>query len=203
MIPRFCRAFLRLTGWKLVGDPPAVPKAVIIAAPHTSNWDFVFMMAMAGAFQLRMSWMGKAAIFRAPFGTLMRRLGGIPVQRDSSHNMVEQIAERFSAADQLLLAIPAEGTRAETDHWKSGFYHIASEANVPVVPSILDYGTKTGGFTPAITLTGDLGVDMDRIRAVYVNVVGKHPSRQGPVRLREETTKGPIPDSRDTHHGPE
>lgn len=188
MIRALCRAFLRLTGWKVVGGPPDAPKCVVIAAPHTSNWDLVFMLAMAGALGIRVSWMGKDTIFRAPFGSIMRRLGGIPVRRHAAHNVVEQMVDAFGATDRLLLAIPAEGTRSKTDHWKSGFYHIARGANVPVVPSYLDYGRKQGGFAPPIVLTGDIPADMDRFRAVYAGVTGRRPTDQGPVRLREEAS---------------
>ncbi len=186
MIRALCRAFLRLTGWKVVGGPPDAPKCVVIAAPHTSNWDLVFMLAMAGALGIRISWMGKDAIFRAPFGSIMRGLGGIPVRRHAAHNVVEQMVEAFAAADRLLLAIPAEGTRSRAEYWKSGFYHIARGANVPVVPSYLDYRRKVGGFAPPIMLTGEVTADMDRFRAVYASVEGKRAADQGPVRLREE-----------------
>ena len=191
MMRAICRAFLRLTGWKLGGPPPEIPKYVIIAAPHTSNWDFLYMMAMARAFGIRISWMGKDAIFRAPFGWLMRRLGGIPIRRETSHNVVEQMVEAFASAERLALAIPAEGTRGRAEYWKSGFYHIAHGANVPVAPSYLDFGRKLGGFGPAINLTGDVTADMDVIREVYEGVAGKRPSRQGPIRLREEVTGKP------------
>lgn len=180
------RALLRLVGWKVVGDRPTEPKLIVIAAPHTSNWDFVLMLAMARVFDLRISWMGKDTLFRPPFGSLMRWLGGIPVRRDASHNLVDQMVERFAESDRLVLAIPPEGTRTRADYWRSGFYHIARGAGVPVAPSVLDYRHKTGGFGPTITLSGDVAADMDRIRAVYEGVAGKHPSRQGPVRLREE-----------------
>jgi 1-acyl-sn-glycerol-3-phosphate acyltransferase len=180
-------------GWKTVGAPPAAPKCVVIAAPHTSNWDLVFMLAMAWALGLRISWMGKDAIFRAPFGSLMRRLGGIPVHRDTPNNVVEQMVETFASSDRLALAIPTEGTRAKADHWKSGFYHIARGANVPVATSFLDYGRKVGGFGPTIMLTGDVVSDMDQIRAAYTGIAGKRPSCQGPVRLREEAGRESSP----------
>jgi 1-acyl-sn-glycerol-3-phosphate acyltransferase len=192
MMRTLCRAFLRLTGWKLGDGPPDVPKCVVIAAPHTSNWDLVFMLAMAGAFGIRVSWMGKDAIFRAPFGSLMRWLGGIPVRRHAAHNVVAQMVEAFAATDRLLLAVPPEGTRSRAEYWKSGFYHIARCADVPVAPSYLDYGHKVGGFAPAIRLTGDLSADMDRVRAVYAGVTGKRPSQQGPIRLREEASAEPL-----------
>lgn len=193
MIGFVCRALLRLTGWRLEGAPPAASKYVVIAAPHTSNWDLVLMLAMAGAYGLRISWMGKDAIFRPPFGSLMRRLGGIPVRRDAAHNVVEQMVEAFASADRLVLAIPAEGTRSRAAHWKSGFYHIACGAGVPIAPSFLDYRRKVGGFGPAIVPTGDIPSDMDLLRSVYAGVAGKRPSLQGPVRLREEVVGEPPP----------
>lgn len=186
MIRATCRALLRLFGWRENGVAPDVPKVVVIAAPHTSNWDFVLMLLMAGAFGLRISWMGKDALFRGPFGPVMRRLGGIPVERSARQNLVEQMMERFATSERLVLAVPPEATRRAADHWKSGFYHIALGADVPVAPSILDYGNKTGGFASTIKLTGDVSFDMDRFRAVYEGVAGKRPAYQGPIRLREE-----------------
>ncbi|MDH4118039.1 MAG: lysophospholipid acyltransferase family protein [Acidimicrobiia bacterium] len=186
MIRNLCRALLRIRGWTLLGSPPQTAKYVVIAAPHTSNWDFPIMLAMAGAFGLRLSWMGKDSLFRAPFGFIMRRLGGVPVKRHTAHNVVDQTIAAFEAAERFVLAIPAEGTRSRTEHWKSGFYHIARGARVPIAPAFLDYSKKEGGFRPAIEPTGDIKADMDLIRAAYEGVLGKKPSNQGPIRLAQE-----------------
>lgn len=183
-------AFLWLTGWKPEGARPATPRYVLIAAPHTSNWDFPYTLALAAVFGIRIRWMGKHSLFRFPFGGLMRRLGGIPVRRDRHNNIVEQMARELREADELALIVPTEGTRRRVEHWKSGFYHIAVGANVPIVMGYLDFRRKRGGFGAAFQPTGDLRADMDAIRAFYADKSGRHPDNFGPVRLREEATEG-------------
>ncbi|TVS16736.1 MAG: acyltransferase [Gammaproteobacteria bacterium] len=180
------RAFLRLSGWAFEGEPPAHRRYVLIAAPHTSNWDFVFMIAMACSLGLRLNWMGKAELFESPIGGLYRALGGIPIQRDVRSNLVEQSAARFAGQDDLVLAVPAEGTRRLGTTWRSGFYHIARMANVPIILGHLDYARKRGGLGPAVIPSGDVGADMDRIRAFYADKIGRHPGQFTPPRLAEE-----------------
>lgn len=181
------RAFLAATGWKPEGERPGVRRYVLIAAPHTSNWDLAYLLALAEDFDVRVSWLGKSQIFRPPLGWLMRRAGGIPVRRDRRTNLVAQAAETFARASDLALVVPAEGTRGYTEHWKSGFYHIARRARVPIVFGYLDYARRRGGFGPAFEPTGDVKRDMDRIRAFYADKVGKYPECFGPVRLADET----------------
>jgi 1-acyl-sn-glycerol-3-phosphate acyltransferase len=159
---------------------------VLIAAPHTSNWDLAYLLALAAAFDLRVSWMGKHALFRPPLGWLMRLAGGIPIVRHRRGGMVEQAASRLSCADKLVLVVPAEGTRKRVTHWKSGFYHIARTAKVPIVLGYLDYRRRRGGFGPSIEATGDIRADMDKIRAFYADKVGRYPDQFGEVRLAEE-----------------
>ena len=159
---------------------------MLIAAPHTSNWDLVYLLALSEVFDVRVSWMGKAAIFRPPFGWLMRRLGGIPVARHQRGNMVAQATHRFATAQDLALVVPAEGTRGAVEHWKSGFYHIARGAEVPIVLGYLDYARRRGGFGPSLVATEDVRKDMDQIREFYADKVGKHPDQFAEPRLREE-----------------
>ncbi len=158
----------------------------MIAAPHTSNWDLPYLLAFAAVLRARVSWMGKEQIFTWPFGGLMRRLGGVPVRRDAAHNMVEQMVKMFVDAEDRILVVPPEGTRGRADYWKSGFYYIAYGADIPVVPSFLDWGTRQGGVGEPIELSGDVGYDMDRFRAFYAGMRGKRPSGQGPIRLKAE-----------------
>ena len=179
-------AYLWLFGWKVEGVRPPVPCAVLIAAPHTSNWDLPFMLAMAYVLGLRPSWLGKAELFRWPFGWLMRRLGGLPVDRGARQNLVEQAVGEFAKRDELILVVPPSGTRSRAPHWKSGFYHIARLAGVPIVCTYLDYGRKRGGIGPVFKPSGDVRADMHRIRAFYADVTGKYPALTTPVRLREE-----------------
>ena len=187
------RAVLRAAGWRTDGGPPAEKRYVMIAAPHTSNWDFVWVVAFAWALDIDMRWVGKEELFRWPFGRAMRWFGGIPVRRKARANQVEQLAERLRRADTLALVIPAEGTRGWVARWKSGFYHTARAADVPVVLGFLDYGRRVGGFGPAIRLTGDVRRDMDRIRAFYAPIRGKYHASTGTIALAEElTASGPV-----------
>lgn len=178
--------FLKLAGWKKEGERPTAPKFVIIAAPHTSNWDLLYLLAFAVLFDLKISWIGKHTLFLGPMGPLMRWLGGIPVRRHLRENMVEQMARLFGERESMALIVPTEGTRGYVPYWKSGFYHIARMANVPIVMGFLDYKAKRGGFGAAFTPSGNLKADMDRIRAFYEGKVGKHPENYGPIRLKDE-----------------
>jgi 1-acyl-sn-glycerol-3-phosphate acyltransferase len=181
------RIFLGIAGWKLAGDAPAVKQRyVLIAAPHTSNWDLPYLIAFALLCQLRISFMAKHSLFKPPFGWFMRLLGGIPVVRHRRGNLVDEIAEWFSERDELILVVPAEGTRSRTDYWKSGFYHIARSACVPIVCSYLDYEKRLGGFGPVIVPSGDVRKDMDEIRSFYAGKVGAYPELFAEPRLREE-----------------
>ena len=175
------------------GEPPTDPKYVLIAAPHTSNWDFPYMLAMAMALGVRISWVGKESLFRGPMGWMMRRLGGISVRRGERSGSVSTLAERFAAEDKLVIVVPAEGTRDATDHWKSGFYRIAHAAGVPIVCGYLDYGRRTGGFGSVVYPTDNLSADMDKIRAFYSGMDGKYPDQVGVIRLREEDRASDAP----------
>ena len=180
------RAWLRLMGWEPEGEQPSAPRFVLIAAPHTSNWDLAYLLALAELYDLRVSWMGKEEIFRAPFGGLFRALGGIPVRRSERADRVGAMAREFAARERFALVVPAEATRSWSPYWKSGFYHIARRANVPIVMGFLDYARRRGGFGPQLFPSGDLRRDMDQIRAFYADKTGKFPDQFGPVRLREE-----------------
>ena len=178
--------FLRITGWTAEGVKPAAPRFVLIAAPHTSAWDLAFLLAFAQKYGIRVSWMGKQSLFRGPMGWAMRRLGGIPVRRERSNDLVSQMVTAIRESDAIALTVPAEGTRGYTPHWKSGFYHIARTAQVPVVMGFLDYERRCGGFGPELLLSGDVRADMDEIRAFYADKRGRFPEKAGQIRLKEE-----------------
>ena len=180
------RWYLRLVGWTLVGGLPSVDKFVFIAAPHTSNWDLVLMIAAAWSMKGQVRWLGKHTLFKAPFGWFIRAVGGLSVDRRKPQGLVAQAVELFAGSEVLHLAVPVEGTRGRRDHWRSGFYHIARGADVPLCTGFLDYSTRRCGLGELIHLTGDVVADMDRIREFYAPIKGKHPEQQGPVRLREE-----------------
>ena len=135
---------------------------------------------------MRVSWLGKHTLFRPPLGVLMRSVGGIPVVRHQRGQLVAYAAKLFAERPELVLAVPAEGTRARAEYWKSGFYHIARGAGVPIVCGYLDYARRRGGFGLSFEPTGDVRADMDRVRAFYADKVGLYPACFGPVRLKEE-----------------
>jgi len=195
------RVVLRVSGWAYEGHPPAARRYVLIAAPHTSNWDFVYMMAMAWALGVQLRWMGKASLFVFPLGVVFRALGGLPIRRDQRTNLVEQSVARFAEGGDLALAVPAEGTRRRGTHWRSGFYHIARLAEVPVVLGYLDYARKRGGVGPEVRPSGDVRADMDRLRAFYADKVGRYPALFTPPRLAEEEPAAPMPEPPATKPG--
>ena len=174
---RASRFILRLTGWRTAGQLPPIPKFVLIAAPHTSNWDLLFTLLMAFAFRTRIHWMGKEAIFRRPFKNFFLWLGGIPVKRSQSHNLVEQSIQQFHRNEQLILTIAPAGTRQRVIRWKTGFYHIAWGAKVPIALGFLDYRRKVGGIGPLVYPTGNITADMQTIRAFYDGITGKKPTQ--------------------------
>ncbi len=180
------RLWLWVFGWKLEGKAEAPAKYVFIAAPHTSYWDFPFMLATAFVLRTRVCFLGKHTLFTAWYGGFYRWLGGIPVDRRSPQNLVSQIAERFHESTDLILAVPPEGTRSKVGYWKSGFYHIALNAGVPVGFGYLDYERRCCGLGGFLHPTGNIRDDMDVVRAFYESVKGKHPEKVSPIRLREE-----------------
>jgi 1-acyl-sn-glycerol-3-phosphate acyltransferase len=169
-------AFLRLTGWRVEGELQASAfKCVLIAAPHTSNWDLPYTLMAAFALRLNPYWMGKASIFRPPFGPLMRWLGGIAVQREQSNNLVAASVAALKAADgPVQLIVPPEGTRSKTRQWKTGFYYIALGAGLPIQMAYMDYARKRVGLGPAFVPTGDIERDMVAIKAFYAPFRGKN-----------------------------
>lgn len=174
-------AFLRLNGWQVRGElPPQARRCVVIAAPHTSNWDLPYTLMAAFVLNLHIRWMGKWQIFRAPFGALMRWLGGIPVRRETSNNLVAASAQALADADgPLQLVVPPEGTRSKVRQWKTGFYYIAVTAQVPIVLAYLDYERRIAGLGPVFQPTGDIERDMDTIKAFYAPFRGKNPDQSG------------------------
>lgn len=178
--------YMWLSGWSLLGELPTDRKYVLIAAPHTTNWDLAHMLAIAWVYEIDLHWMGKHTLFQGRWGWFYTWLGGVPVDRTSRHNAVEQMAKEFARRDEFCLACSPEGTRSLTEYWKSGFYHIAVASGVPIIMGTLDYPNKSGGFGPAFWPTGDPVKDMDHLRRFYADKIGKYPERFGPVRLREE-----------------
>ncbi|MDP2250587.1 MAG: lysophospholipid acyltransferase family protein [Hydrogenophaga sp.] len=176
LLRAFSIGFLKVTGWRVEGSLPAhASRSVLIAAPHTSNWDLPYTLMVAFALRLNIRWMGKQGIFRAPFGGVMRWLGGIPVNREQSTNLVAASAKAIREADgPLQLIVPPEGTRSKTRYWKTGFYYIAREAQVPIVMAYMDYERKISGLGPLFEPNGDVEADMAAIKAFYAPFKGKN-----------------------------
>lgn len=161
------RAVLRLLGWRTEGAFPEVPKLVVIAAPHSSNWDFVIGISFVAALGVRVRFIGKRELFRGLLGRWLRWMGGIPVDRDNPAGIVERVAEEFGQAPAMVLGIAPEGTRRRGAAWKTGFYRIARRAGVPIVPGFFDWSRKVVGLLPPFTPTGDQEGDLRAIRDLY------------------------------------
>jgi 1-acyl-sn-glycerol-3-phosphate acyltransferase len=171
------RGLMRLTGWRFDGIFPDLPKMVVIVAPHTSNWDFfVGLMAMF-ALGFRGTFLGKHTLFRWPLGIVMRWLGGIPVDRGSPHNVVEQVTAHFASRTAMMLALSPEGTRKKLAAWRTGFYHVAVGAGVAIVPVAFDFPHRTIRFFAPFRPTGDQDGDIARLRTFYRADMAYHPSQ--------------------------
>jgi 1-acyl-sn-glycerol-3-phosphate acyltransferase len=170
------RRLFQLLGWRFEGEFPDEPKLVAIVAPHTSNWDFPLGLLAKWALRLELSWLGKDTLFRPPFGFLMRRLGGIAVNRRASNNVVDQMIDVFHARERLVLVIAPEGTRKKVAEWKSGFLHIARGAGVPILLIGFDWRRRVIRLGPAVLPRDDTDAQMQEIRDMYAGVTGKHPA---------------------------
>lgn len=185
------RIWLFLWRWKVVDNEPIPPKCVVIAAPHTSNWDFPITLSMAAVKGVDIRWLGKAQMFNPVLGPMFRWLGGISVERENPGDLVADLAAEFDRHDELAMVVPAEGTRSEVEYWKSGFYRIAVQAGVPIVCAFVDKSTRSGGFGPTIIPSGDVKADMDLIRAFYKGKTGLKDGRFAEPRLRDEEAGRP------------
>ncbi|NKI36166.1 glycerol acyltransferase [Wenzhouxiangella sp. XN79A] len=180
----FARFLLRAFGWTLTQADPGTRRYVLVFAPHTSNWDFVVGLLAAWALGLKAHWMGKHSLFRGPLGPVFRWWGGIPVDRSRRGELSRQMAARFAAAEHFVLGIAPEGTRSFSDHWKSGFWHIARAAGVPVVMAYIDYPRKQVGMGASFVPGDDLEADFVRIRAFYADKRGRFPDKESTIRPR-------------------
>lgn len=178
---RLARAILALAGWELTGSFPNLPKYVLIGAPHTSNWDFPLAMLLMFASGVRFNWIGKDSLFRWPLAGVFRRLGGIPVKRESSNNFVSQIVEAFERSSRLIIAIAPEGTRSLVKRWKTGFYYMALGAQVPLVLGFADYARRQVGVGPVIYPGDDIEATFAQLRVFYGDKTGKYPHKQGQI----------------------
>lgn len=177
-----------LRGWRFEGDLPTERRAVILACPHTSNVDGLLLVLLAQSVGLDVRWMVKDSWAKPPVGWITEAVGALPIDRSRPNGMVGQMIEAFDQRDDLMLLIPPEGTRSYAPHWRSGFYHIALGAEVPVIPGYLDYARRRAGFGDAVHLTGNRRADMDGFREFYQGgrKMARFPAHFGPVRLDNE-----------------
>ena len=171
------RGFLWATGWCVCGLPPAERKFIVIAYPHTSNWDAVYTLAISLVFRLRIYWMAKSSLFVGPFGPIMKWLGGIPVYLGERRDTVQQMIRKFEDSDELIVVIAPEANRSFVNSWKTGFYHMAVGAGVPIVLGFLDFEHREGGYLKTFSASGDLERDLASIRHEYRGIKGKYPEQ--------------------------
>ncbi len=179
-------AVMKATGWKVAGSPPNTSRMLIIAAPHTTNWDLIYLLGAAYTLELSINWLGKDSLFKSVLGPILRFVGGLPVDRSRPNNLVKQLAEDINNRDGCAIVVPPSGTRKYTPYWKSGFYWIAVEANIPLVCGYLDYKHKVAGLGLTFIPSGDIPADMDRIRAFYADKNARYPAQKSLIRLKEE-----------------
>ena len=197
-IPRMGNSFscwlgtcvLKILGWRYVGEFPRHSKMIISVAPHTSNWDFVIGLAVAFNLRLKITFFGKHSLFIPPFGALLRRLGGLPVERSKAHGVVEHMATTMRNADKMLLCLAPEGTRSRIERWKTGFLHIAHKAEVPVFLVAFDYKKKQIEFGPCLHISDDTQYELNRIYTHYQSVQAKFPDKVATIVV-------PLPGEKD------
>jgi 1-acyl-sn-glycerol-3-phosphate acyltransferase len=189
MLARLSKWILTALGWEIHADFPEAKKYVIVAAPHTSNWDFPIAIMAVKAVKLDVHWIGKHTIFRWPFGWFLRALGGTPVNRGQSLNLIQQMTDLFGQSEELIFALAPEGTRSKTDHWKTGFYHIARAARVPIALGYLDFGKKQVGVNRSFYPGDDIKEDFKLIREYYKDIRGKNPENESLIQMRTSIMK--------------
>lgn len=190
MLQRTSRLILKTLGWSLRYEDPGTRRYVLIAAPHTSNWDFPLGLLAGWGMNLKANWMGKHTLFYSFMGPVFRALGGIPVDRGEAGELIEQMAERFAGADHLVLAIAPEGTRKFQEHWKSGFWHIARAAKVPIVMAALDYSAREVSVGGAFMPSDDREADFEIIRQFYAGRRGKRSDQESRICGRKPMPPG-------------
>jgi 1-acyl-sn-glycerol-3-phosphate acyltransferase len=183
------RFLFRIAGWRTEGKLPDIPKYVAIVT-HTSNWDFVvgltgWAILSHGFSTIKLSWMGKAELFRGPLGAFLKWIGGVPIERGVRQSAVEQSIQAFRSREKLVMALAPEGTRKKATHWKTGFYYIAQGAQVPIVFGLLDYRRKVVEVGPAMIPSGDIQADVEIIRDFYSRVHARYPDQVGDIILRQ------------------
>lgn len=184
MIRKFCQWLLKVWGWKTINVLPDAKRYVIIAAPHTSNWDFPLGILYIISSGVPFRYMGKDALFKWPHKYLFKALGGFAVDRDNNTKFTTKMANYINSQDEIGLALAPEGTRSTSKYWRTGFYYIALEANIPIAMAYFDFPNKEIGIADSFMPCGDIEKDMEIIRAFYKDKQGKFPDKQGPIELK-------------------
>ena len=184
MLKWLARGILKVGGWSTAGALPESPKAVFVAAPHTSNWDGVWALVYKVAVGLDIRFFAKHTLFWFPLNLLLRGLGGIPLDRSAAASAVDEAVRMFAENESFYFGLAPEGTRSLTDGWKTGFYRIALEAGVPVVAGFLDYGNRRIGIHPAVELSGNADADLARLADLYKDIEGRWPEKASPIRFQ-------------------
>ena len=182
---RIAKLILKMVGWTYQAKSEDANKFVLIASPHTSNWDGFYMLVICAAMNQDIQWIVKDNIFKPPFSWILKKLGGIPVDRSKRSHFTTQIAKIFAENEQLAIAIAPEGTRSRREYWRTGFYYMALEAKVPIAFGFLDYENKRGGIGPLLYPTGDIEADFEKIREFYKDIVGRKPENNNPIALKK------------------
>ena len=185
-----------LLGWRVESAITPPPKCIVVGHPHTSTWDFPLFVFTLWILEIDMKWIGKQSLFQGPFGWLFRALGGLPVDRSGGKNTVQSVVELFGSHDELMLGIAPSGTRKSGEYWRSGFYHMAHAANVPLVLGSIDFKRRSGRFIGSLEASGDIEADMVRIREMYQGVEGRNPERQIAIRLKDGSVETHSPQNK-------
>ena len=186
MLSRLAHLILKAGGWTIVGEVPTIDKAVLIAAPHTSNWDGIWGMVWRVAVRLDIHFFAKRSLFWFPLGPILRLLGGVPLDRERAGGAVQQAIDLFDTNSSMIFGLSPEGTRKHTGYWKTGFYRIAVGAGVPIILGHFDYAKREIGVTRLLELSGNPEVDLAAIRDYYAeNGSARHPHKVGPIRFKE------------------
>ncbi|MCH8942665.1 MAG: lysophospholipid acyltransferase family protein [Bacteroidetes bacterium] len=180
------KILLKILGWKVVLKLPTQKKYVVIAVPHTSNWDFFFFILLLWSTRIKFEWPGKHTIFKGPIGYILKKMGGIPIDRSIKNNLVNKIVEKFINKEEYIFLVAPEGTRSKTKYWKAGFYYIAKSVNVPIVLGFIDYATKTLGFNKSFFPSEKLEDDLNLLKDFYASKTGLHPEKYGEPKFQQK-----------------
>lgn len=185
MFKQISDSLMRAAGWTWEGQPPDAPKFVLLGAPHTSLWDFWLLLAVCNHWKLPVKWMGKHSMFAGPLGPFMKAIGGIPIRRDARYNTVTQVVDMINKRDRIVLGLAPKGTRNPAAKWKTGFWHIANGAQIPISMGFVDGPSKRIGIGPTIMPSGDIAADMKILKDFYAPLKGVCPEKTSPIEIAD------------------